>query len=166
MISPLIKLESSEAKNKATFATSFGSPLRGLFVAPDITLSIPYSLDSPPAISVFTPPGAIALQRIPFVAYWKPTFLVKPTTACFAAVYATPAREPWSAAADAMLIMTPLSASRKTDKALRVDLIIDLVLIAKTLSHNSSVMSAAGVILSIMPALFTKISSFPYVLTA
>src|SRR5699024_11309696 len=76
------------------------------------------------------------------------------------------AREPWSAAADAMLIMTPLSASRKTDKALRVDLIIDLVLIAKTLSHNSSVMSAAGVILSIMPALFTKISSFPYVLTA
>src|SRR5699024_11416601 len=84
MTSPLTKLESSEAKNKATFATSIGSPLRGLFVAPDITLSIPNSLDSPPAISVFTPPGAIALQRMPFVAYWKPTFLVKPTTACFA----------------------------------------------------------------------------------
>src|SRR5699024_553741 len=157
---------SSEAKNKATLATSIGSPLRGLFEAPDMTLSIPNSFGPPAAIAVFTPPGAIALQRTPASAYWTPIFLLSPMTACVAAGYATPALDPGRAAADAMLIITPFSCFRKTDKAFLDVLIIDVVLIANTLSQSSSVMSAAGVILSIIPALFTNMSNLPYVLTA
>ena len=35
---------------------------------------------------VLTPPGAIALQRMPFLAYMKPMFLVIPIKACLEAV--------------------------------------------------------------------------------
>lgn len=35
---------------------------------------------------VATAPGAMALQRMPDLAYWKPTFFVKPTMPCLAAV--------------------------------------------------------------------------------
>lgn len=62
---------------------------------------------------VFTAPGAIALQRIPNLAYWNPTFLVIPTTACLEAVYITPALEPFNPPAEAIFTITPCFFSLK-----------------------------------------------------
>ena len=76
-----------------------------------------------------------------------------------------PALDPIRPPADAMLTMTPLFLSRKIGNDLRMVLIGPVVLMANTRSHNSSVRSATGTKLSIMPALLIKISSVPYSLT-
>ena len=104
-----MKLESSQARKSAILAISSASPILGFRLIPAIALSIPnlLGLYIVVPIFVFTAPGAIALQRIPKLAYWNPTFFVKPTTACFEAVYAAPALDPKSPPADAILIMMP-----------------------------------------------------------
>src|SRR5664279_623292 len=91
-----MKLESSEARNRAIVAISSAPPVLGFRLRPAIDLSMP-NLSGAVIVApmlVSTAPGAIALQRIPDFAYWKPTFLVNPITACFDAVYAAPALEP------------------------------------------------------------------------
>jgi|UPI000761C04C hypothetical protein len=66
-----MKLESSKAKNKATFAISSGSPACGFKLAPAMARSIPNGLGvvivAP--MLVFTPPSAMAVQRMPSFPY-------------------------------------------------------------------------------------------------
>lgn len=78
MTVPLTKLESSEAKNRAMFAISSGSPTRGFKLAPAMARSIPNGFGSVivAPMLVLTPQGAMALQRMPSFAYWNPTFFV------------------------------------------------------------------------------------------
>lgn len=51
---------------------------------------------------VMVGPGATAFTRMPLGPYMKAVDFVSPTTACFDAVYATPADDPRSAASDAV----------------------------------------------------------------
>lgn len=61
MTVPLIKLESSEAKNNATLAISSDSPARGFKLIPAIAFAMPNSLGTVIVAPIFvlTAPGAI-----------------------------------------------------------------------------------------------------------
>jgi len=71
MTVPFTKLESSDARNSATLAISSDSPARGFKLIPAIALAMPNSFGAVIVVPIFvlTAPGAIALQRIPYVAY-------------------------------------------------------------------------------------------------
>lgn len=141
MTVPFTKLESSEPRNRATFAISSDWPARGMTDCGIFVRLDPNSFRffMPAVILVITAPGAMALQRIPLLAYIiKPVFFVNPTTACFEAVYAAPACAPFSPPVEAVLTITPCPFSKKIGKALRVARMTPFVLILKIRSHLSS----------------------------
>ena len=67
---------------------------------------------SPEPISVSIAPGQIALHLMFFFAYIYPVFFVRPTSACFEAVYTAPALAPYRPPIEAMLTITPFPSLR------------------------------------------------------
>src|SRR3984885_2126795 len=158
--SPVSQLESSEARNTATGAMSFGCPMRpsGVCDSAHLWKSLPIK----PAVctpSVSTIPGLIELTRIFFGPSSFDSVRVTESTAPLVAVYTLAVGGLLELATEPILIMLPPSGPKYFNASCELR-ISPSTLRSNILWNCASVTSPSGVN-SYTPALFTSTSSRP-----
>ncbi len=105
---------------------------------------------------VITAPGATALTRMPLGPYMNALDFVRPTTACFDAVYAAPADEPRRDASDEVFTIEPLPCASIAGMTARMSFIVPVTFTRNTRSQTASVTSPTGVMSSMIPAMLAR----------